>query len=740
MNRLRGDAPHPDVHLRLLGEASVEAPGHPEAEELTAQPKRFALLVWLSTALPRGPWQRDALLPVFWPELDQARARQALRKTTYHLRRSLPDGALGAKGGESLTLRSGLVGCDVTDFETLLDEGREEAALALYRGELLPGFHLGRCPGFDRWVDVERGRLARRASLAAWLLAERAARTPSEDPGGWIGRATALQPLDEAGIRRAMRLLADGGNRGGALDVFETFRLRLHEEHEAEPSPETTALAGAIRHGRATAPAEDDRPVPPPEPAAEPTLQAAPRSVAVLPFSDLSVEGDLGWFGDGLAEEIIHRLVEAGGVRVAGRLSSFAFRGSGDAREIGARLGVDSILEGSVRADGRRFRVTSQLIRVSDGLHLWSWSVDAATEDLFEVQDEIALGVRERMTGGGGGPRGGGPPAAGPARPTVDSAAYHEYLMGRYQLERRTPASLERGAAHLRRAIELEPAFAPAHAALAECYTILPVYTDFPSVDAMPLARAAADRALALDDSLAEALGARAFATLVYEWHWEGAEAAWTRALALDPGAARLRAVYALYLPTCAGRHAEAIKHVERARAEDPLALPVIGYSGFVHMFAREFDTAIRRAEEAVDLDDEFVLGHWVLGSSLHCADRADEAVEEYRRAVDLTRGSPLMRSQLACGLAAAGDRQGAERELADLGGRGAEAGMGSAPPYFVAMAEALLGSHDHAFDLLKRAYRDRAPHLMFLNVDPRWDSLRPDRRFRELVLRIGLR
>lgn len=733
------DLPHADVFLRLLGRASVHAPAAPAAvEKLPGQPKRFAVLAWLTVALPRGSRQRDALLPLFWPELDQSRARRALRKTIYHLRQALPAGALEGKGAEEIGVDRGLVGSDVVEFDELLDAGREEAAFGLYRGPLLAGFHLPSCPLFERWLDTERARLSRRAALAAWVLAEQALEGGADELEPRVARAIALHPLDEAGVRRGMRLLAAQGNLGAAIDTFESFRHRLEVEHGAAPAPETADLVEAIRSGRvtstaATPPARATSPTPPSTP--------VPASIAVLPFSDLSPGSDLTWFGDGLAEEIINRLVQAGGLRVAARTSSFAFREEmKEVREIGRRLGVDAILEGSVRAIGDRFRVTTQLVRVGDGFHLWSQTTDVSADDLFTVQDEIALQVTRRVLDGVPGVD--AELRALPPRAPVAPEAYHEYLLGRYQLGRRTPAALERAAAHLRRAVDRAPDLASAHAALAECYSILPVYTDFPSADAMPLARAAADRALALDGELADALGARAYATLVYDWDWRAAEAAWTEALALDPGGARLRALYALYLLTCSGRHAEAVAEVERARADDPLSLATIAYSGFVHMFARDYEGGARRAGEAVEIDDAFALGHWVLGSTLQCAGRAAEAVSAYRRAAELTRESPLMQSQLACGLAAAGDRDGAERILAELAaGEGTgRAGEAEPPPYFVAMAQAWLNRNEEALENLRVAYRKRAVHLMFLDVDPRWGPLRDDRRYRELVLRIGLR
>jgi TolB-like protein len=752
MNDRSHGLPGPKVSLRLLGAVGVDAPGRADAEQLPAQPKRLALLAWLATALPRGPWRRDALLPVFWPALDEGRARSALRQTVFHLREALPAGALPSLGTQDVRLDIALVGSDVGDFEQLLDVGREEDALALYHGDLLPGFQLSGCPEFERWLDRERERLRRRASRAAWFLAERAAerdveRHTDEDPSHLVRRAIELAPFDEAGIRRGMQMLAAAGNLGFALEVFEAYRRDLEHDHGVPPASETLALFASLRGDGAPAP---------PEPSDAGSPDRVPASVAVLPFSDLSPARDLEWFGAGLAEEIIDRLVQAGGVQVCARTSSFVAPGGPngepvDVRALGRRLGVDAILEGSVRADGERFRVTAQLIRVDDGFHLWSTRFDPESSDLFAVQDEIAIGVTRRLlgdvpaatdAGASSAADAGASSAAGAElspRSAIPTDAYREYLRGRYQLVRRTPASLERAVTHLERAIAEAPEFGPAHAALAECYAILPVYTAFPSAHAMPLARAAADRALALDDSLAQALGARAYAGLVYDWDWTGAEQSWLRALELDPGAARLRATCALYPLTCTGRHALAIEQVERARSDDPLALPVIAYAGYVHLFARDYATAADRAREAVEQDDEFVLGHWVLGSTLQCMGDHEAALAEYARAVELTRASALMRLQLACGLAGAGDRAGAERILDEMG-EAAGAAATEAPPYFRAMVLTALGRADEALEHLRRAYRERAVHLVFLNVEPRFDPLRGDRRFRELVLRIGLR
>ncbi len=697
------------TELRLLGGVSIDAPGESRADELVRQPKRLALLAYLATALPRGFWRRDQLLPLLWPEFEQQRARAALRKTIHHLRQALPEGTIESRGKEEVGIPADSLWVDVAQFDSLLDAGSEAEALELYRGDLMPAFHLSGCPDFERWLDGERARLRRRADSVPRLIQD----------------ALALNPMDESGVRRAMKLLADRGDVGRSIAVFDEFAQRLQADHGASPDRETLELRVTVT----TTPAEKK------------ATGSAP-SLAVIPFVDMSADRSLDWFGEGLSEEIINRLVQVGGIHVAARTSSFAFKGTDkDARVIGQQLDVDAVLEGSVRTDGDRYRITAQLIRASDGFHLWSVNYDPEERDLFAVQDELAIEITHRLLANDN-----GKPVSVPESPPerrnleqrsqVGTEAYRSLLHGRHQLLRRNPGSLQRSVDHFTRAIALEPEFAAAHAGLAECYAILPVYTSMKAVDALPLASASAEKALSIDPSLASAHATKGFASLSYEWDWSGGERAYEQALALDPGDARVRAVYAMYVLSATGRHEQAIAEAERAAAEDPMALPVQSYVAFTHMFARSLDIAEAEARRLVELDEEFTLGHWVLGATLQCAGDHEGAIAEYRRISQISGDSPLMVTQLAAGLAAAGERDEAE---AILGGQVDAEGNPVYPPVFGAMALAELGRADEAIEQLWRGYRERAVHLVFMNVDERFNALRDDPRFRELVLRIGL-
>ena len=236
------------IEFQTLGGLDLhDSQGH-QLRVILAAPKRAALLTYLAIATPRGFHRRDTLLALLWPELDQERARGALRQELHRIRRSMTAGALLTEGDDTIALDRDAFWCDAVAFELLLDGGKEEEALALYRGELLEGFHLSGCLEFERWLDDERLRLQRRAAHAAWSLVDQAeAQGNLAKAGEWARRATALVPNDETALHRLITLLDRVGNRAGAIREYEAFAKRLREDYEAEPAPETTELIEAVR-------------------------------------------------------------------------------------------------------------------------------------------------------------------------------------------------------------------------------------------------------------------------------------------------------------------------------------------------------------------------------------------------------------------------------------------------------------------------------------------------------------
>ena len=244
------------LRLRVLGTLQLTAPNRKDVESVPLQAKRAALLAYLAVTMPRGAVRRDKLHALFWPELDQARARAALNQAVYALRATLGEDALAAHGDGALGLRSDVVWCDVTSFDAALDEGRPAEALALYRGDLLDGFFISGAPEFEHWLDRERERLRRRAAEGAWAVAEsKAAEGDVFESARWARHAADLIPADENQARRLMSFLHKLGDRAAAIQVYESLRSRLSQEYELEPSAETQTLAETIRRAQVSTPA-----------------------------------------------------------------------------------------------------------------------------------------------------------------------------------------------------------------------------------------------------------------------------------------------------------------------------------------------------------------------------------------------------------------------------------------------------------------------------------------------------
>ena len=243
------------IDLRTLGALELTSTGGNTCSSILAQPRRAALLCYLALGSPRGFRRRDSLLALFWPEHDAEHARHALRQSLYFLRRALGPGVIVSRGDDELALASGPARCDVWEFEAALDQGRAVEALALYRGDLLPGFHISNAPDFERWLEAERGRLRERATEAAWTLA--GAREHDGDAAGAVEagrRAVALAPTDEIGLRRLLLVLERFGDGAGAVRAYEAFAAKLREEYELRPSPDTQRLVARIRAERVERP------------------------------------------------------------------------------------------------------------------------------------------------------------------------------------------------------------------------------------------------------------------------------------------------------------------------------------------------------------------------------------------------------------------------------------------------------------------------------------------------------
>jgi len=454
-------------------------------------------------------------------------------------------------------------------------------------------------------------------------------------------------------------------------------------------------------------------------------------SVAVLPFSDLSPEGDQGWFSDGIAEEIMGALRRVADLRVAARSSSFRFRDRDlGPSAIGDSLGVDAFLEGSVRKAGSRVRISAELVDASNGYQIWSTTVERPLEDIFALQEEIArsvVGALELRVGADLDRR-------LADRPTESLDAYAAYLEGRHAWNRRTPDGMRRSLDLFEKALSMDSTFAEAWAGLADAYTLLGSYGMMSPEASFPKAHAAAIRALELDDGLAEAHTSLAATYSDYYWEWDRAETEFRRALELDPNYATAHYWYAGVL-TNLGRTESALSHARRAAELDPLSLLPAAYVGRAHYFDHRYETAIRELRAVLDRGPDLT-SYLYLGLAYSKTGEDGKAIATLEEAADRYAGVSAVSGLLGYALARGGREERARELMSGLEERH-EAGRASAVD--VAAIHVGLGQADRALEWLERAYREKNWQMGFLGAEPLFDPLRDDPRFVSLVERLGL-
>ncbi|MDP2470513.1 MAG: tetratricopeptide repeat protein [Candidatus Palauibacterales bacterium] len=456
------------------------------------------------------------------------------------------------------------------------------------------------------------------------------------------------------------------------------------------------------------------------------------KSIAVLPFLDMSPDRSQEYLGDGIAEEIINALTRIEDLRVVARTSSFAFKGRNEnARQIGAQLGVGSLLEGSVRTFGNMARITAQLIDCEKGYHLWSERYELELKDVFAIQDEVARAIVGTLKAKLG--EDDESPIVKPG--TGDMEAYNLYLRGRYHWNRRTAEELEKGIELFRQAIAIDDRYALAWAGLADSYSVLGWYRHLSSIEAYTKTVSAASSAVAVDDSLAEPYTSLAYARFMYGWDWAGAEAGFQAAIERNPSYAVARHWYGEFLMAM-GRFTESVEQLETAHALDPLS-PTIGFGvGWVQYFLGDYEAAIRRYEQTLEHDPQFALAPWFLGPALVEAGDYDRAIEVCKEWIPRVRRKNGLAALLAYAQARAGRRDEAIaglRRLEEL-----RVGKEVAPDH-LALVHIGLGDLDSAFESLDVALRQRSWYLVFLRVDPAFEPLRGDPRFDHLVHEVGL-
>ena len=450
-----------------------------------------------------------------------------------------------------------------------------------------------------------------------------------------------------------------------------------------------------------------------------PSRPAPSASTAVLPFVDLSPQKDQEYFSDGLTDELITTLSQVPGLRVPARTSSFQFKGQNpDLQEVGRKLHVGSVLEGSVRKSGNRLRVSVQLISIEDGYQLWAESFDRDLSDVFAVQEEVARSIvsalRVRLSPN--------KDSALAARPTADLQAYDLYLKGRYAWNQRTGPSLEEAVRYLTQATARDPSFARAWAALADAELLVVPYSGHGTVAAAwERAKAAAQRALALDSTSAEAYTALGYGNTIYGWNWTAAEDNFKRALAADSNYANGHHWYGDFLAG-RGRLDESLAEMSRAHQLDPLALQNTIEWGWVSYLMHRSDDAESRIRLALDLNPNYAQAHWRLGLVQIQQRKYPEAIASIQRSIDLGVFQPYAAGGLMTAYALSGDRAAAKKVLDDLERRFPQEYV---PPVSIAIGYAALGDTAQGLEWLNRAIDQRDIYIPENFFEPLLDPLR---------------
>lgn len=708
------------IELRLLGPVDLCSPDGIAAAHVLSQPKRLALLAYLAAARPRGFHRRDTLLALFWPELDQAHARAALRNTLHFLRRKLGEGVI-VRRGDDVALDTRALWCDAAEFDVAFDTNAPERAIGLYRGHLLEGLHVANTPEFERWLDGESGRLRRRARDAAFALAQ-----TQEQAGNavlaarWMRMGLDVYPDDEACLQGLLRLLDTIGDRAGALREYERFARQFAAEYDAQPSPETLTLIEEIRSRAEAGPWNGRR-------AAD-----RPRmSIVVLPFENLSSESQSEHFSDGLMEELIVGLSTIPGLRVIARSSSARLKGTTkDIRAIGRDLSVQYAIEGSVRRDGESLRVAARLIDTATCSVMWSETYAGILADVFEIQERLARAIATRLelrfTEN--------EVEASRSRHQGSIHAYDCYHRAVENLGSYTEEGLDRAVRQVNNGLALVGENALLLATKAYAYLHYVELGIRPEPRYLDQAEEYARQALRINPDLS--LGHTALGMVKYK-RGDIERAVVDLKTALETDADHPEALLRLALIyLIGGTEAAAAPLLERLLAVDPLTPVNHCLPGYALFLQGEVEGAIPAYRRMHEMDPGSPVTRWFLSLVLSRCGRQQEALILLDEILRDTPDTSFARHALFLKHALQGNRSAAlgaaTQRLLN------EARWDQHASWWMAATYGLLGERDEALDWLANATRLGYINYPFLSrLDPFLDSLRADARFWRLMAQV---
>jgi TolB-like protein/DNA-binding SARP family transcriptional activator/Tfp pilus assembly protein PilF len=629
----------------MLGGTSLVDEGGAEVDALLRQSKHIALLAYLASPAP-GTWhKRDSVIGNFWAEHDQARSRAAFRSALHILRGHLPDNAIRSRGDNDLSVDPQLVTTDTAAMSDFVDRGEFAKALALYKGEFLPGIYVADAEGFDQWLEQERRRTKSIACLAAKRLSQE--REANGDLAGAIDAARRnyqIDPDDEGTARRLIALLDAVGDKAQAFAVYEEFRNHMSEAFGIRPSAETVALLDAVRtrhepgkiptgiSQRQVIPAgAEERVAAPPRAAphrsrkltfgviaaaalgliavaayvrADRTETESPKpplAFAAIPFTNISLDTTHAYRADGMTDEILTAMSRVPGIQIVGRNAARRYKGRDiiDERSVERDLGARILLTGKYQQAGNRVRISIQLNDSMTHAELWSTAFDRDAFDLGGVTNDIARAItdtlRSRFSGVVGNP---GRGTLGPG--TTNQEALESYLLGQALFKRRG-AGVKQSIATFEHAIELDPKFARAYAALARALGFLSFYNGVPPSEVRDRVSTAARTALQIDSTLADAHGALAW----NEWtsgRWKAAAAEFESVVRLEPDNFDAHFDYGRML-ILTGQLDDARRQFAHARRLEMISPVLSAWSGYVSFLIGDTASALKEIDRAIQLD-----------------------------------------------------------------------------------------------------------------------------------------
>lgn len=737
---------------------------------------------------------------LLWPDKDEEQARHLLSAGVHEIRKELGESVLVTRG-DDLVLDPSVMVTDLDQFRAAIDEGDPQAAVDLYAGPFLDGFFIDRSPEFHHWMEAERDEVARAFRRALEDVAEHHEGRGELDAAVDAWRRVVVE--DRYDSRVALRLLhafAAAGNHAGALQFARVHRALLSAELETTPTPEFSAAVAAIREAgeaRSAPPATPEHSagpdeahlavgVAPPGPTLEAPVDTAgkpartrdprsialvitlvmlaavamtvgavlqgrlarpvvgPTTIAVLPFEHGNGVDES--FAHGLTEEVLGVLGAVDGVRVP-VWSAAASLGGVDARTAAASLGVDHVLEGTIRREEDMLRVRVWLSD-AEGMQVWTGRYDRPEGPVFQAHDDIAQAVLSAIEVKLDIARGvlsalDVDLQADAVRPleggTMNPVAYDQYLRGRHAWYRRTPDGFAQALVYFQNAVALDDGYARAHAGLADTYNMLGdhIYGLLPPDSAFPRARRSAERAVELAPRLAQGHLALAQNRGSYDRDWAGAEASFHEAIRLDPNYPEAHHWYSLLL-VATGRPAEAMAAARRAVALDSVSPHTHANMGRLLYYLGDYEAAEGSFQRALSLDAGTVPAHLGLGLVWMAMDRLDEAAALFAGILDAAaQPSAVGLALLGHALGRAGRTEEARATLGRL--ENLRRSLTYVPPEYLALIHVGLSDLDRAVEGLENAFRAGSAAVVFMTVDPVTIPLREHTRFQQLAREVGL-